>query len=100
MSVSFLPIEVLPAIFRYGYATPFYNVSRAVKTIVFDTRNQGESVLCWSSMMASHGDTSGTELWDIICVDRNIDGVYSCDAVRAAATTAKRTRAQAGAGDC
>ncbi|TFK54205.1 hypothetical protein OE88DRAFT_1732894 [Heliocybe sulcata] len=40
VSVSFYPIELLPTIFRYGYAAPFYNVSRAVRTLVFRTRNQ------------------------------------------------------------
>ncbi|KAH7913173.1 hypothetical protein BJ138DRAFT_1171485 [Hygrophoropsis aurantiaca] len=40
VSVSFYPIEVLPTIFRYGYAMPFYNVSKTVRTIVFNTKNQ------------------------------------------------------------
>ncbi|KZP19996.1 hypothetical protein FIBSPDRAFT_827555 [Athelia psychrophila] len=39
VSVSFYPIEALPGIFRYGYASPFYNVSRAVRTILFNTKN-------------------------------------------------------------
>lgn len=39
VSVCFLPIEVMPHIFRYGYAAPFYNVSRAVRTIIFGTKN-------------------------------------------------------------
>lgn len=40
VSVCFMPLEVLPGIFRYGYAFPFYNVSGAVRTIVFGTKNQ------------------------------------------------------------
>ncbi|KAH7888592.1 hypothetical protein F5I97DRAFT_722046 [Phlebopus sp. FC_14] len=40
VSVAFYPIEVLPAVFRFGYAMPFYNVSKTVRTIVFDTKNQ------------------------------------------------------------
>lgn len=40
VSVVFFPIEILPTIFRYGYAMPFYNVSRAVRTILFSTRDQ------------------------------------------------------------
>jgi len=40
VSVSYYPIEVLPNVFRYGYATPFYNVSSAVRAIIFSTRNQ------------------------------------------------------------
>jgi len=40
VSVCFFPIEVLPKIYHYGYAMPFYNVSRAVRTIVFGTKNQ------------------------------------------------------------
>ncbi|RDB27751.1 Nitrosoguanidine resistance protein SNG1 [Hypsizygus marmoreus] len=39
VSVCILPIEVLPSIYRYGYAVPFYNVSHAVRCIVFATRN-------------------------------------------------------------
>ncbi|KAF7981868.1 hypothetical protein HWV62_31427 [Athelia sp. TMB] len=40
VSVSYYPIEALPGIFRYGYATPFYNVSRAVRTLLFNTKNE------------------------------------------------------------
>ncbi|KAF5345081.1 hypothetical protein D9756_011161 [Leucocoprinus leucothites] len=40
VSVSVYPIEVLPRIFRYGYAAPFYNVSHAFRTIAFNTKNQ------------------------------------------------------------
>ncbi|KAL7419021.1 hypothetical protein Q5752_006706 [Cryptotrichosporon argae] len=39
-SVASLPHELQPWIFRYGLAMPFYNVSRMVRTIIFDTRNQ------------------------------------------------------------
>ncbi|KAF9463855.1 hypothetical protein BDZ94DRAFT_1217283 [Collybia nuda] len=39
VGVCIFPIEVMPAIFRYGYATPFYNISRAVRCIVFGTKN-------------------------------------------------------------
>ena len=34
------PIDMLPQIFRYGYAAPFYNISQSVRTIVFGTRNR------------------------------------------------------------
>ncbi|KAF8134559.1 hypothetical protein EV363DRAFT_1257791 [Boletus edulis] len=40
VSVAYYPIEVLPIIFRYGYAMPFYNVSNTVRTVVFNTKNQ------------------------------------------------------------
>ncbi|KIY66183.1 hypothetical protein CYLTODRAFT_423687 [Cylindrobasidium torrendii FP15055 ss-10] len=40
VSVCFMPIEVLPHIYRYGYAMPFYNVSGAVRTILFGTKNE------------------------------------------------------------
>ncbi|KAH9474354.1 Nitrosoguanidine resistance protein SNG1, partial [Psilocybe cubensis] len=44
VAVCIFPIEVMPIIFRYGYAAPFYNVSRAMRTIVFGTKNiVGES---------------------------------------------------------
>lgn len=44
VSVVFFPVEILPSIYRYGYAMPFYNVSRAVRTILFRTRNEGTFV--------------------------------------------------------
>ena len=44
VSVAFFPVEILPTIFRYGYATPFYNVSRATRTILFRTRDQGSLI--------------------------------------------------------
>ncbi|KAF9077315.1 hypothetical protein BDP27DRAFT_1209087 [Rhodocollybia butyracea] len=40
VSVCFLPIDVLPHVFRYGYAFPFYNISCAARTIIFGTKNQ------------------------------------------------------------
>ena len=40
VSVCFMPIEVLPSFYRYGYAMPFYNVSLAVRTILFGTKNE------------------------------------------------------------
>ncbi|KJA21331.1 hypothetical protein HYPSUDRAFT_42197 [Hypholoma sublateritium FD-334 SS-4] len=40
VSVCTFPIEVLPNFYRYGYAMPFYNVSRAMRTIVFGTKNR------------------------------------------------------------
>jgi hypothetical protein len=40
--VTYYPIEILPTIYRYGYAMPFYNVQRATRTVLFSTRNQGE----------------------------------------------------------
>ncbi|KAG1878115.1 hypothetical protein DFJ58DRAFT_902993 [Suillus subalutaceus] len=40
VSVAYYPVEVLPAVFRYGFAMPFYNVSSTVRTIIFDTKNE------------------------------------------------------------
>ncbi|KAK0465933.1 uncharacterized protein EV420DRAFT_1636491 [Desarmillaria tabescens] len=40
VAVCFLPIDVLPHIYRYGYAFPFYNLSGAVRTIIFGTKNE------------------------------------------------------------
>ncbi|KAJ7926211.1 hypothetical protein B0H13DRAFT_2564746 [Mycena leptocephala] len=39
VSVSVFPLQVLPHLYRYGYAFPFYNISRAVRSIIFDTKN-------------------------------------------------------------
>ncbi|KAK0184308.1 hypothetical protein F5146DRAFT_245768 [Armillaria mellea] len=40
VSVCFMPLAVLPNVYRYGYAMPFYNVSGAVRTILFGTKNE------------------------------------------------------------
>jgi len=39
VSTSTNAIEILPGVFRYGYATPFYNFSKTVLTVCFNTRN-------------------------------------------------------------
>ncbi|KAJ2922000.1 hypothetical protein H1R20_g15095, partial [Candolleomyces eurysporus] len=45
LSVSIFPLEVMPSIFKYGYAAPFYNLSKALRTVVFGTKNNvGQSV--------------------------------------------------------
>lgn len=41
--MSYYPIEMLPIIFRYGFAMPFYNVSDTVRAVVFNTKNQSTS---------------------------------------------------------
>ncbi|KAF9029608.1 hypothetical protein BDZ89DRAFT_950399 [Hymenopellis radicata] len=40
VSVCFMPIELMPHFYRYGYAIPFYNMSRAVRTVLFSTKNE------------------------------------------------------------
>lgn len=44
VSVCVYPIQTLPKIFHYGYAAPFYNVSRAFRTIAFNTKNQSKNL--------------------------------------------------------
>lgn len=44
VSVCVFPIEMLPRIFHYGYAIPFYNLSRAFRTITFNTKNQRKEI--------------------------------------------------------
>lgn len=39
---SAFPIEILPIFYRYGYAMPFYNFSKAARIIVFGTKNRRE----------------------------------------------------------
>ncbi|KAJ7453212.1 hypothetical protein FB451DRAFT_1342589 [Mycena latifolia] len=39
VSVSVFPLQVLPHVYRYGYVFPFYNISRAVRAVIFGTRN-------------------------------------------------------------
>ena len=43
VSIAAYPFELLPGIFKYGYAMPFYNLSRTVLTICFNTKNDSES---------------------------------------------------------
>lgn len=40
VSVSVYPIPLLAAVYRYGYAMPFYNDQQTIRAIVFGTRNQ------------------------------------------------------------
>ncbi|PBK67929.1 hypothetical protein ARMSODRAFT_1043985 [Armillaria solidipes] len=40
VSVCFMPLAILPNVYRYGYTMPFYNVSGAVQTILFGTKNE------------------------------------------------------------
>ncbi|KAJ6593148.1 hypothetical protein B0H19DRAFT_1089196 [Mycena capillaripes] len=39
MSVAGYPLEVLSHVYKFGYAYPFFNMSRAVRTIVFGTKD-------------------------------------------------------------
>ncbi|KAF5374176.1 hypothetical protein D9615_008810 [Tricholomella constricta] len=54
VSVCIFPIEVMPVVFRYGYAVPFYNISRAVRSIVYGTKNTiGENfgiLIAWAAI--------------------------------------------------
>lgn len=56
VSVCIFPMDVLPRIYRYGYAAPFYNISRSVRSVVFGTKNTCGSwihvgsyldLICW-----------------------------------------------------
>ncbi|KAF9030840.1 hypothetical protein BDZ89DRAFT_646755 [Hymenopellis radicata] len=40
VAVASLPLDILPHFFKYGYAMPFYNISAAVRTLLFGTKNQ------------------------------------------------------------
>ncbi|KAL0572094.1 hypothetical protein V5O48_009872 [Marasmius crinis-equi] len=40
VAVCFMPLDVLPRVYHYGYAFPFYNVSKAIRTILFSTKNE------------------------------------------------------------
>jgi len=40
VAISSYPFELLPGVFQYGYAMPFYNLSRTVLTICFNTKNE------------------------------------------------------------
>lgn len=53
VSVSVFPLQVLPHIYRYGYAFPFYNILRAVRSIVFRTKNDGACLSISSTDLSS-----------------------------------------------
>lgn len=40
VSVCTFPPQLLPGIYHYGYAMPFYNVQQTVRTLLFGTRDQ------------------------------------------------------------
>lgn len=40
VSVCVYPIVLLPGVYRYGYAMPFYNVQQTIRSLIFGTRNQ------------------------------------------------------------
>ncbi len=71
VAVCFMPIEVLPHIYKYGYAFPFYNVSGAVRTILFGTKNQRMcSPLC--DIAYTDHFLSGLALWRSYCMDGHL----------------------------
>ena len=39
VSVCVFPLEVMPVVYRYGKGAPFYNVSVAMRTVLFGTKN-------------------------------------------------------------
>ncbi|KDR71082.1 hypothetical protein GALMADRAFT_254253 [Galerina marginata CBS 339.88] len=39
VSVCVFPIQILPRIYHYGYAAPFYNISSSTRSIAFGTKN-------------------------------------------------------------
>lgn len=40
ISVCLFPIEVLPILYHYGYAAPFYNISQIARTVIFGIKNK------------------------------------------------------------
>ncbi|KAF7323563.1 DUF3533 domain-containing protein [Mycena kentingensis (nom. inval.)] len=40
VSTAVWALEMVPRVFRYGFAFPFYNISRAVRSLVFGTKNE------------------------------------------------------------
>ncbi|KAJ7056162.1 hypothetical protein C8F01DRAFT_1156993 [Mycena amicta] len=40
VSTAIFPLQVLPKVYHYGFGFPFYNISRAVRAIVFGTKNE------------------------------------------------------------
>ncbi|TFL06621.1 hypothetical protein BDV98DRAFT_600637 [Pterulicium gracile] len=40
VSVAALPVELLPGVFKYAYATPFFNLNEGSRAIIFGTKNE------------------------------------------------------------
>jgi len=76
VSVCVFPPALLPGVYSYGYATPFYNVQQAVRTIVFGTRDQCALPSCLrtflflTEMVSTFG--SGTQLWSTDRLDSRL----------------------------
>ncbi|KAF8200812.1 hypothetical protein BJ912DRAFT_921413 [Pholiota molesta] len=45
VSVCLWPIDALPILYRYGYVSPFYNISRGVRAIAFGTKNECKIII-------------------------------------------------------
>ena len=72
VSVCFYPIDLLPPVFRYGYAAPFYNVSRTVRTILFNTKNQSKRSQRSTAASNSTHRFSWSQFRRPVCLDRYI----------------------------
>ena len=76
VSVCVFPPALLPGVYSYGYATPFYNVQQAVRTIVFGTRNLCAFPSCLRTclfltrMVSIFG--SGTQFWSTDRLDSRL----------------------------
>ena len=79
VSVCIFPIDILPRIYHYGYAAPFYNISNSIRSIVFGTKNTCKSFLIScshsrSSMRLTHNHlhASGIKLRRALCLGRRV----------------------------
>jgi hypothetical protein len=72
VSVCVYPIPLLAAVYRYGYAMPFYNDQQTIRAIVFGTRNQSAHSLLYApdSLTCSLSiHRSGAQFWGADRVD-------------------------------
>jgi len=40
ISICLWPLEAMPVVYSYGFAAPFYQITRGVRTIIFSTKNE------------------------------------------------------------
>jgi hypothetical protein len=59
VSVCVFPPVLLPGIYHYAYATPFYNVQQTVRSIIFGTRNQSAFPLPTYLIVQQEFDAAG-----------------------------------------
>ncbi len=103
VSVCVYPLVLLPGVYRYGYAMPFYNVQQTIRSLIFGTRNQ--SAWVFSASYSPDGSAenliwivvnlrSGAQFWSADRMDNPL--VVYASLVPTLHATSRGSRAQSG----